>query len=378
MPHEPDAILFYDDTSRNSDLLWRSGFQAGDPFLYFERKGRKAIVASDLEIGRVRDQARVHTVLPLSRYNKRLKKRGIETPGPADVIAEIFRERKVEKVLVPGSTRIDFVTKLKKTGLKVRHREDPFFPEREIKTEEEIEKIRSAVRATEAAVTEGVAAIARSSIRRGKLYLDGSVLTSERVRGIIDGHLLANGHLGRGTIVAGGDHAVDPHNHGHGPLLAHRPIILDVFPKCAETGYHADMTRTVVRGRIAPRVREMYDAVNDACELAFDALREGVSGKAIHEDIQALFEDRGFRTGPRDGKMEGFFHGTGHGVGLEVHERPRISGAVDDTMRAGHVVTVEPGLYYPGLGGVRIEDLVVVRKDGCENLNSFEKSLELR
>jgi Xaa-Pro aminopeptidase len=132
----------------------------------------------------------------------------------------------------------------------------------------------------------------------------------------------------------------------------------------------------VVRGKINPRVGEMYRTVNDGCEIAFSLLREGASGAGIHKAIQDLFVERGFRTGPRDGKMEGFFHGTGHGVGLEVHERPRIGALVEDKMRAGHVVTVEPGLYYPGIGGVRIEDLVVVRKDGCENLNSYVKTLE--
>jgi len=184
------------------------------------------------------------------------------------------------------------------------------------------------------------------------------------------------GWIGKGTIVAGGDQAVDPHNRGSGPLLAHRPIILDVFPRSTRTFYHADMTRTVVRGRIDPRVREMYATVNDGCEIAFSRLRDGAKGDEIHKAIQDLFVERGFRTGPRDGKVEGFFHGTGHGVGLEVHERPRIGALAPYVMRAGHVVTVEPGLYYPGIGGVRIEDLVVVRKDGCENLNGYVKRLE--
>jgi Xaa-Pro aminopeptidase len=376
MAFEHDAILIYDDTSRNPDLLWRSGFQAPDPFIFFEKRGRTAIVAGDLEIGRARDQARVHTVLAYSKYAKRLRKRGMKMPGPADVIAEIFRERKVEKVLVPGSTRVDFMAKLKKAGLNVRHKPDPFYSAREIKTEEEIAAIRESVHATEAALDAGITAIRESNINRGKLYLGGKILTSERVRQIIDLHLMDAGWIGKGTIVAGGDQGVDPHNRGSGPLMAHKPIILDVFPRSTRTSYHADMTRTVVRGKINPRVGEMYRTVNDGCEIAFSLLREGASGAGIHKAIQDLFVERGFRTGPRDGKMEGFFHGTGHGVGLEVHERPRIGALVEDKMRAGHVVTVEPGLYYPGIGGVRIEDLVVVRKDGCENLNSYVKTLE--
>jgi Xaa-Pro aminopeptidase len=376
MAFEHDAILIYDDTSRSPDLLWRSGFQAPDAFLYFEKRGRRTIVAGDLEIGRAREQANVHAVLPYAKFAKRLRKRGVKAPGPAEVIAEIFRERKVEKVLVPGSTRVDFMARLKKAGLRVRHRTDPFFTDREIKTEEEIAAIRESVAATEASVDAGITAIRESNIRRGKLYLDGKVLTSERVRRVIDMHLMDAGWIGKGTIVAGGDQAVDPHNRGSGPLLAHKPIIIDVFPRSTRTSYHADMTRTVVRGRIHPRVREMYEAVKDGCEIAFSSLRDGAKGAEIHKAIQDMFKERGFRTGPRDGKMEGFFHGTGHGVGLEVHERPRIGALAEDVMRAGHVVTVEPGLYYPGIGGVRIEDLVVVREDGCENLNGYVKRLE--
>ncbi|MCP3861476.1 MAG: aminopeptidase P family protein, partial [Phycisphaeraceae bacterium] len=242
MAFDHDAILIYDDTSRSPDLLWRCGFQAPDAFLYFEKRGRKTIVIGDLEIGRAREQANVHSVVPVAKFAKRLAKRTGKHPGVAEVIAEIFRERKVEKVLVPGSTRVDFVAKLKKAGLKVRHKEDPFYPEREIKTEEEIAAIRESVVATEAALEAGITAIRESNINRGKLYLGGAVLTSERVRGIINSHLMDAGWIGKGTIVAGGEHAVDPHNLGSGPLLAHRPIILDVFPRSTRTMYHADMT----------------------------------------------------------------------------------------------------------------------------------------
>ena len=373
----PDATLIFDDTERCPDLFWRTRFAAHDPILFLERNGRRTLVPSDLELGRAREDADVHGVVPLSRYLRRLRRRSGNGASPkmADVIAEICRERKIASLLVPGRSRADLVADLRERGLKVTLGRDPFYPERVRKDEREIAAIRRAVEATEAALRVGVDLIASAAIRRGFLYAGGARLTSERVRAAIDGHLLEAGCLAQDTIVAGGEHAIDPHNRGSGPLLAHRPIILDVFPRDTESGYYADMTRTVVRGRPSPRVREMYAAVDDACAHAFGEIRDGASGMAIHRGIEAIFEARGFETGPAGDKMQGFFHGTGHGVGLEIHEEPRIGKTRDDTLRAGHVVTVEPGLYYPGVGGVRIEDLVVVREDRCENLNRFEKRL---
>jgi Xaa-Pro aminopeptidase len=127
------------------------------------------------------------------------------------------------------------------------------------------------------------------------------------------------------------------------------------------------LSRTVVRGRASERLKEAYATVQAGQEIAYRAIRHGADGKEIHQRILALFEQRGFPTGKIDGRMQGFFHGTGHGLGLDIHEPPRISpGAA--TLRAGHVVTVEPGLYYIGMGGVRLEDVVLVTEKGNRNL----------
>jgi Xaa-Pro aminopeptidase len=176
--------------------------------------------------------------------------------------------------------------------------------------------------------------------------------------------------------VAGGEQACDPHNEGNGPLPAHRSIIFDVFPRSASSRYFADMSRTVVRGTPGAELKKLYQTVQDAQEEAITKIKDGADGMKIHRGICDRFEKAGYKTGLINGRMQGYFHGTGHGVGLDIHEAPRIS-RTGSLLQEGHVVTVEPGLYYPGLGAVRIEDMVLVTADGCRNLTNFPKQFEL-
>ena len=135
------------------------------------------------------------------------------------------------------------------------------------------------------------------------------------------------------------------------------------------------MTRTFVRGTPDAVVRERYGATLDAMEAAFDAIEAGVTGEAVHDAVCDAYEARGYETLRSDPAAEtGFIHGTGHGVGLDVHELPRLAPDGGE-LEAGNVVTVEPGLYDPAIGGVRIEDLVVVTEDGYENLTGYPKQL---
>jgi Xaa-Pro aminopeptidase len=264
---------------------------------------------------------------------------------------------------------------LQDRGYEIEVKRGAVFEERAFKTEEEIGYISETLRFTEEAVDRAVRMIGESEIRDGFLY-HGGPLTSERVKKEINVRLMENDCIGKHTIVSSGEATCDPHDEGSGPLKAGVPIILDVFPQSGRTRYFADITRTVVRGRASDRVRKMYDTVLRGQEIAFERIRDGASGREIHEAIMQSFLQAGFQTGEIDGRMQGFFHGTGHGVGLEVHEPPRIS-RMDDILRERQVVTVEPGLYYRGIGGVRLEDLVVVRKDGCENLTRYPKVLEI-
>jgi Xaa-Pro aminopeptidase len=246
-----------------------------------------------------------------------------------------------------------------------------------VKSAGAIKKLASALRLAEAGMRAGVRAIHLSRIGRdGYLYWRKQKLTSEAVQGVINATIAGLGGMTPMTIVAGGNQGCDPHEVGHGALRAHQPIILDIFPRDSKTGYWGDITRTVVRGRASERVKDMYVTVAKGQAMAFEKLRAGVNGREVHEAICALFKQRGFKTGRKNDRMQGFFHGTGHGLGLDIHESPRVC-TVDATMKAGMVVTVEPGLYYPGIGGVRLEDVAVIGQRGARNLTTFPKFLEI-
>jgi Xaa-Pro aminopeptidase len=213
--------------------------------------------------------------------------------------------------------------------------------------------------------------------RGGRLLHHGLPLTSEKLRAVIDTAIIQASGLAMHTIVAGGSQACDPHEAGFGPLRANEPIIIDIFPRSQKTGYFGDITRTVVRGRASEAVRRLYDTVARGQKLAFDKATAGIPTCEPHQVVQKFFEEQGYKTQRRNGRMEGFFHGTGHGLGLEIHEAPRLGPNSTGKLQAGHVVTIEPGLYYPGLGGVRLEDVALITHNGPRNLTRFEKILEL-
>jgi Xaa-Pro aminopeptidase len=364
------ARLIVADTERDANLLYAVGIFVPDPFIFFEIAGKKHVVMSDLEIDRARAQATVDRVLSLSRYQKKYRVRKLE-----EVLPVVLREHRVRAVDVPANFPVGLAKRLR--GIRVRVRPDPFFPAREIKSPSEIRKLEAALRLAEAGLNAGIRLIRRSRVGRdGWLYLNRQKLRSEDVRGAINAAIARLGGVASATIVAGGNQACDPHEAGHGPLRAHWPVILDIFPRDTRTGYWGDITRTVVRGRASERVREMYATVGAAQQIAFEKLRAGINGREIHEAIVALFKRRGFPTGRKNGRMQGFFHGTGHGLGLEIHEQPRLS-AWDATLQAGNVMTVEPGLYYRGTGGVRLEDVVVIGARGARILTRFPKRLEV-
>jgi Xaa-Pro aminopeptidase len=405
---ETDAQLLISDSLQNADMLYATRFWVHDPFVHLRIGRRKIVVLSDLEIDRGKKALPGFEILPLSailaeiaadaaksaaktprarsarsgsrktagRAARNGKGGSSAIPPLGEVALRVLRRNKVKRVVVPGAFPLEYGDFLRKRGIAVTTGRIPFFQSRLLKTPDEVAMIKEAQEATEASMDAAIQAIRRAEIRGDELWLEGEVLTSERVREIIGVDLLKRGFNAGDPIVAGGIQACDPHEVGHGPLPAHSPIIIDIFPRSMRTGYFGDMTRTVVRGRASDKAKRMYQAVLEGQEIAFRMIRAGVEGFKIHMAITQRFDELGFPTGEAGGRMQGFFHGTGHALGLEIHEPPRIA-KVKATLRAGMVLTVEPGLYYEDAGGIRIEDIVVVTKTGSQNLNRYPKELEL-
>ncbi len=370
------AVVFIAASELDSNLYYATKFIAPDPFIYLEIKGERILVMNDLEMDRAKSQAAVDRVLSYSEIERRARDHGVAAPGSVDIIHVVLREAKIKHVLVPANFPFSHASRLQELGYQVHAKPDPFYEQRVVKTAEEVRHIEAAQRATEDAVVAAHDLLRQASIKDEYLWLDGAVLTSERIKKLINVKLMERDCVAQHTIVAGGEQACDPHNEGSGPLPAHRSIIFDVFPRSAASRYFADMSRTVVRGRPGEELKRLYQIVKDAQEEAITKIKDGADGMKIHRGICERFEKAGYKTGLVNGRMQGYFHGTGHGVGLDIHEAPRIS-RTGSLLQEGHVVTVEPGLYYPGLGAVRIEDMVLVTSDGCRNLTNFPKTFEL-
>lgn len=372
-----ETLLIVADSERDANMLYATGLFVPDPFIYLSFDRRPLLVLSDLEIDRARANAPHCRVVSLSEIQRRLRREGVKQPKFAHVIRHVLREKKIRRTVVPDNFPVGLARQLKKLGVKVKP-EPNIFPKREFKNADEVRKISAALTMAEVGMAEGMQALRLSKIdKRRRLIYRGAPLTSERLRAIIDCAILQASGLAANTIVAGGKQGCDPHERGFGPLRANEPIILDIFPRSQKTGYFGDITRTVVRGRAAEPVRKLYETVFHAQKIAFARMRAGTATSEIHKAVQDFFVKRGYKTGRRDGHMEGFFHGTGHGLGLEIHEAPRVGASSAGKLKAGHVVTVEPGLYYPEIGGVRLEDVAHITGNGAKNLTRFEKLLEL-
>ena len=370
------ATLFIAASELDSNLYYATRFIASDPFIYLEIGGERLMVMSDLEMDRAKSQASVDTVLSYSDIERRAKQQGVVEPATVDVVHQVLRDRGIKHIVVPANFPFLHATRLQELGYQLQPKREPFYESRVVKTDEEIRHIEASQRATEDAVAAAHDVLRRAVIRDDHFRVDGEVVTSEGIKKLINLALMERDCIAQHTIVAGGEQACDPHNEGSGPLPAHRSIIFDVFPRSATSRYFADMSRTVIRGQVSPELKRLYQTVKDAQEEAVTKVRDGADGAKIHQGICERFERAGYRTGLVNGRMQGYFHGTGHGVGLDIHELPRIS-RTGSILREGQVVTVEPGLYYPGLGAVRIEDMVLVTKDGCRNLTTYPKVFEL-
>lgn len=370
------AKLIIASSEASADLLYATKFRAPDDFVFVEAKGKKALLLSDLEVDRGRREAQVDEVAAYSELEKEVQGTKKKKPAFAKVVAAFLRRQGAKGAVVPANFPLGYARQLRKENIKVRPAKSAFYPERQIKAASEIAAIEAALRITEAGLARGVEILKASAIRKdGRLSWNKAILTAETLRQEIEVAIVRAGGEARGdSIVACGDQACDPHERGSGPLLAHQLIILDIFPRDARSGYFGDMTRTVVRGKASEAQRRLWETCLEGQRRALAAMKPGAAGLAIHEGIKAFFAESGYPTEIRDGRWQGFFHGTGHGLGLEIHETPRFSAT---TFQPGQVITVEPGIYIPGLGGVRHEDVALVTETGHRVLSSFPKAFEI-
>jgi Xaa-Pro aminopeptidase len=362
-------------SENDADMFYATRFFAPDPFIFLEQNGKRTLVLSDLEIDRGRKQAQADEFLPYSQFEREVQGNSRKAPTYEKVLAHFLTKRKIRSAIVPSNFPLGYARELEAKNIRLQPTNGLFWPEREAKSDAELRLMRKALEITEAGMARGIEVVKQSTPGKAqKLQWHGADLTSEVLRAEIDTAVLRAGGLPANTIVAGGDQACDPHERGHGPLKANSLIILDIFPRSAASGYYGDLTRTILRGRASDEQRQLWETVNEGQALALKKMKPGVDGLELHEEIKKYFTDHGYPTELRKGRQTGFFHGTGHGLGLEIHEYPRFQKTI---FKVGQVLTVEPGLYYPGLGGVRTEDVVAITKSGIRMLSRFENRLEV-
>jgi Xaa-Pro aminopeptidase len=375
MPKKSTSRLIFASSEFSPDIRYLTGFSVPDPFLYLERNGKKTILLSDLEIDRGRKEANVDEVASLSAVQRLLEKQLKKKPAIEESVTEFLRKRRVKQAQVPADFPLGLAQALAKAGIKVTPVTGLFCEAREFKTKEELKSLQDAIQITEIGLERAYEVLRAAEIKPGgKLIWAGKPLTSEILRAEIDSAILRAGGTPTNSIVAGGEQACDPHDHGSGPLKANSLIILDVFPRDSRTGFYGDLTRTVVRGKASTAQRKLWETVLEGQEMALREIVPSNDGEELQERVKTFFKDRGYPTEQRNGRWTGFFHGLGHGLGLEIHEAPRIAAT---KFKIGQVFTVEPGLYFPGVGGVRHEDDGVVTESGFKVLSKFPKLLEL-
>jgi Xaa-Pro aminopeptidase len=368
----------------NAGLYRSIRFLVGDPVVYLQvpesdGTSRSTLICRDIEMGRARSHAAVNHVACPADFTPEDGLSGDRETATAQSAAEMLRRSGFKSVVVDRSLPMIYAEMLKRAGIGVECDTQWGVMERRQKDAQEIEMIRNAQRITEEVMQLACSTIARASANsQGVLIHDGAPLTSERMRTMIDVWLLERDCSNPGAIVACGPIGADCHDHGHGPLYTAQPVIVDIFPRVKSNLYNGDCTRTVVHGTVSQELERMHQAVVGAKHAATKVVRAGVTGHEVHQATIRAIESAGYRMGlPADDAPDTFTsmtHGTGHGLGLEVHEPPLLAAGGPELV-VGDVVTIEPGLYCKALGGIRVEDMVVVTELGCENLNQLHEGL---
>jgi Xaa-Pro aminopeptidase len=364
----PD-VLIYADTYRTPELRHEVPIGIPDPFLYAEKDGVKHVVIWSAEAQRLGAVGQYELHPPEAYGLDELTRAGHDRKAiRAETTKRAVAELGVSKAVVPETFPLWLADLLRGEGVELTVDQRFFDDRRRVKNDAELAGMRRAQRAAEAAMD-----AARELLRKGP------PLSVEEVKAAMSQVFAAHNTTCDDFIVAPGAQGAVGHDMGSGPIEAGVPIVIDIWPRDNESAIYCDMTRTFVIGDAPEELREWHRLVKEALDRAVSEIRDGASGRAIFDGTCDIFEAAGQPTQRTktvgETLSDGFFHGLGHGVGLEVHEEPGLGMASQEPLRAGDVVTVEPGLYRQGYGGVRLEDLVLVTKDGAENLTDYPYDL---
>jgi Xaa-Pro aminopeptidase len=384
MPDPDIPIVLFGESYHHPNIYYRSGFLAPDPVVVVDRGGQDTTLwTSALEEGRARKEARVARVRCTEEldWSGIMARAGSEQDGWALLLGAICEAEGLEHVAVDADFPVITADHLRSRDIAITPRGDLYRGARRIKTPQEVEWIAQTENAGMDALQRAIDVIAEAPIEDGLLrHHSGRPLSGHDLVLVVEARLLELGCTTTDSICCGGPDSADPHRGASEVLRAGLPIVLDIFPFHKTTRYWGDMTRTVLRGTPPPEVERMWEAVREGQQRGLEMVRPGVNGRDIHYAICEVFKRHGYGSLPKPYRdidsQARFIHGTGHGLGLEIHEFPRV-GDVDVVLELGDVVTVEPGLYDPRFGGIRIEDLVVVTETGCRNLTTLPKVLHL-
>jgi Xaa-Pro aminopeptidase len=376
----PRDVLIFADTVISPEMRHEVPVVIPDPILYVEKDGRRHTVSTSFEVDRIKEVGIEATPWEDYGYDE-LIEQGLarEEIVWKHVNLNAVRALGVTDAVVPRSFPTLVADHLRENGVTLEADHAEFANRRRVKNEAELAGIRKSQKAAEAAMGAARDLIFRGEASNGEVKVDGETLTSERIKAEIRRVFGEHGVSGDDFIVSHGAQTAVGHELGHGPIAPNEPIVIDLWPRDPESACFADMTRTFVVGTPPDELVEYHKLVKEALDASFSATKAGIAGSEVFKLVCELFEENGQKTtlSKPAGEVleEGFFHGLGHGVGLEVHEAPALGRGGTGNLVAGDVVTLEPGLYRPGFGGCRLEDLVLVTADGAENLTDFPYDL---
>ncbi len=374
-------VLIYGDTVRSPELRHEVPVAIADEFLYAEKDGRRTVILHSLEIPRVREEAPQLEIISLEQLGlDELFGQGLQLwEVGLELALRACRELGISRATVPAAFPLGHADHLRANGIELVIDRDFFNGRRRSKNDTELSGIRNAQRACEAALDAARELLRRSEANGAGLEVDGEPLTSERLKRVIEDVFADYAVEGGDMIVAHGPQSAVGHDMGSGQILPNEPILFDLFPRDKATGCYSDMTRTYVVGEPSPELKDWYRLVKEALEASTAEVKPGVNGRALFEEVCELFHGAGYPTllhkQPGEVLEDGFIHSLGHGVGLEVHELPTM-GRTGQEFVPGDVITIEPGLYRAGYGGLRLEDIVLVTENGYEVITDYPYELE--